>query len=58
MDTTASQKCGEDDTHAQSEMETEIRLSTTSNSRARATITQIVGYTNNKPESWVKLTAR
>ena len=39
-------------------METEIGLSTTSNSRGRATTTQIVGYTNSKPESRVKLTAR
>ena len=58
MDTTANQKLGEDDTHAQSEMETKIRLSTTSNSRGRATTTQIVGYTNSKPESRVKPTAR
>ena len=45
-------------THAQSEMEQEVRLSTASNSRGRATTTQIVGYTNSKPESQVKPTAR
>ena len=45
-------------THEQSEMEIEIGLSTASNNCGRTTTTQIVGYTNSKPESRVKLIAR
>ena len=49
---------GKGNTHAQSRMETKIELSIASHSRGRATTTQIVGYTNNKPKSLVKPTVR
>ena len=45
-------------THAQSKIETKIGLSIASNSRGRATTTQIMGYTNSNPESRVKPIAR
>ena len=45
-------------THAQSEVETEIRLSTVPKHRGEnTTATQIVGETNSKQKTWIKAMA-